>query len=205
MKSITSVVAISVVCLAIACKNKAPEPVPPSAETDSTTGSYMPVADFIKSDIKRVDSFAGGILKKVNVNGKKDSLYIQVPQFHQLASQFLLPELDSASFQQNFSESSLMDETTQLLNFIYTPKEAPAQPGSLQKVIVYIKPSLSSDKVNRIYMERAFSSGDTLVQQKLTWKIEGYFYILTISQPKAGPAVTSMEKVIWDPQGFAEL
>jgi hypothetical protein len=194
-----------VLCLAIACKDKAPQPVTPSAETDSTTtGSYMPVADFIKSDIKRVDSFAGGILKKVNMNGKKDSLYIQVPQFQQLAGQFLLPELDSTSFQQNFSESSLMDETTQLLNFIYTPKEeASAQPGSLQKVIVYIKPNLANDKVNRIYMERAFNSGDTLVQQKLTWKIEGYFYVLTIRQPKAGPAVTSMEKVIWDPQQFA--
>jgi hypothetical protein len=204
MNSITSILLCTVFCLVIACKNKAPQPITPTAETDSTTGSYLPVAEFIKSDIKRVDSFAGGIMKKVNMNGRKDSLYIQVPQFHQLASQFLLPELDSVSFHQQFSESSLMDETTQLLNFIYTPKDGSTQPGSLQKVIVYIKPSLANDKVNRIYMERSFSSGDTLVQQKLNWKMEGYFYILTIRQPKAGPAVTSMEKVIWDPQQFAD-
>lgn len=204
MNSITSVLAILIICLAIACKNKIPQPVTPAAATDSSNSSYMPVLDFIKNDILRVDSFAGGILKKVTINGKKDSQYIQLPQFHQLANQFLLPGLDSVSFEQHFTENSLMDETTQLLNFIYTPRQAATQAGPLQKVIVFIKPSLSNDKVNRIYMERAFSSGDTLVEQKLTWKIEEYFYVLTIRQPKAGPAVTSMEKVIWDPLRFNE-
>jgi len=94
-----------------------------------------------------------------------------------------------------------MDETTQMLNFIYTGK----QPGwPLQNVMVYIKPSLATDQVNRVYMERAFTSGDTAVQQKLTWKMQEYFYIITMRQPKNGPAVTTMEKVIWDPQYFAE-
>jgi hypothetical protein len=94
-----------------------------------------------------------------------------------------------------------MDETTQMLNFIYTQNQ-PNWP--LQKVMVYIKPSLSNDKVNRVYMEREFTSGDTVVQQKLTWKMQEYFYIISMRQPKNGPAVTSMEKVIWDPQYFAE-
>jgi hypothetical protein len=53
-------------------------------------------------------------------------------------------------------------------------------------------------------MEREFTSGDTVVQQKLTWKMQAYFYIISMRQPKTGPAVTSMEKVIWDPQFFAE-
>jgi hypothetical protein len=201
MNSITSILLCTTFCLSISCKNKAPEPITPATETDSTTRSYLPVADFIKGDIKRVDSFAGGILKKVRMSGKKDSAYIQAPQFNQLASQFLVPELDSTSFHQHFSESSLMDETSQMLNFIYTAKEGD---WPLQKVIVYIKPSLATDKVSRIYMERVVSSGDTLVQQKLTWKLEEYFYILTIRQPKAGPTVTSMEKVIWDPEHFNE-
>lgn len=186
---------LAIICLT-ACKNKAPQPNPETATTDdSTKSSYLPIAALIQSDIKYVDSFAGGILLKTNLNGKKDSSYIQPPAFHRLASRFLVPELDSASFQQHFTESSLMDESSQMMNFIYTAKEAD---WPLQKTIVYIKPGTTTDKVNRIYMERSSSAGDTLVQQKLTWKIAEYFYILTIRQPKAGPAVTSMEKVIWD-------
>jgi hypothetical protein len=189
--------------LAIACKQKPKQQAgTDQALQDSLANTaFLPVADLIRNDISKVDSFSGGILKKVTIKGKKDSSYIQLPAFHQLANQFLVPELDSASFRMHFKEHSLMDETTQMLNFIYTQ----SQPGwPLQKVMVYLKPSLSDDKVNRVYMEREFTSGDTVIQQKLTWKMQEYFYIISIRQPKNGPAVTSMEKVIWDPQFFAE-
>ena len=188
--------------LAIACKQKPKQTGTDQSTQDSLANTtFLPVADFIKNDISKVDSFSGGILKKVTINGKKDSAYIQLPAFHQLANQFLVPELDSASFRGHFKEHALMDETTQMLNFIYTQNQ-PDWP--LQKVLVYLKPSLSTDKVNRVYMEREFSSGDTVIQQKLTWKMQEYFYIISMRQPKNGPAVTSMEKVIWDPQFFAE-
>jgi hypothetical protein len=194
----------ALILLAVACKHKPQESTGPDqpAEDSVSAGRYLPVADFIKNDMVRVDSFSGGILRKMTINGKKDSSYIQLPAFHQAASIFLLPELDSASFHDHFKEHSLMDETTAMLNFIYTPTRPD---GSLRNVMIYLTPSpAGNDKVNRIYMERDFTSGDTAVQQKLTWKMEEYFYILTIRQPKDGPTVTSMEKVIWDPQYFAE-
>ena len=189
--------------LAAACKQKPkqPEGTGQSTEDSLATGSFLPVADFIRNDIARVDSFAGGIVRKMTTNGRKDSTFIQLPVFHQLANQFLLPELDSTSFQAHFKESSLMDETSQMMNFIYSQKK-PDLP--LRSVTVYVKPSLQNDKVVRVYMERDFTSGDTAIQQKLTWKMQEYFYIITMRQPKKGPAVTSLEKVIWDPQHFGE-
>ncbi|HUP12283.1 MAG TPA: hypothetical protein VM187_08735, partial [Niastella sp.] len=100
--------------LAVACKHKPKDANVGSNAQDSTeTNDYLPVADFISYDISRVDSFAGGIVRKITVDGKKkDSNFIRLPAFHQLANQFLLPELDSASFHEHFTESSLMDETT---------------------------------------------------------------------------------------------
>jgi hypothetical protein len=189
--------------LAIACKQtpKQQAGADQALQDSLANTAFLPVADLIRNDISKVDSFSGGILKKVTINGKKDSAYIQLPAFHQLANQFLVPELDSASFRMHFKEHSLMDETTQMLNFIYTQSQ-PDWP--LQKVMVYLKPSLSDDKVNRVYMEREFTSGDTVIQQKLTWKMQEYFYIITVKQPKTGPAVTTMDKVIWDPQFFGE-
>lgn len=193
----------ALIILAVACKHntKLPTEAVQPTQDSLVADSYLPVADFIKSDIIKVDSFSGGILKKANINGKKDSSYIQLPEFHRLASQFIFSELDSASFHDHFTEHSLMDETTQMLNFIYTAKQ-PDWP--LKSVMVYLTPSMASDKVNRVYMERMFNSGDTAIEQKLTWKMQEYFYLITIREPKNGPAVTTMEKVIWDPQFFAE-
>lgn len=188
--------------LAVACKQKPKQTEGAVKTTDSLENkSYLPIADFIRYDISQVDSFAGGILRKFTTDGKKDSSYIKLPAFHQLANQFLLPELDSASFQEHFTESSLMDETTQMVNFIYDGKQ-PDWP--LRSVMVYLKPSLADDKVNRIYMEKEFMSGDTTIQQRFTWKMHEFFYIITVKQPKNGPAVTTMDKVIWDPQFFSE-
>jgi hypothetical protein len=188
--------------LAVACKNKPKQTEGTVTAQDSLENkNYLPVADFIRNDIIRVDSFSGGIVRKVTIDGKKDSNYIQLPTFHQLANQFLLPELDSASFHTHFNESSLMDETTQMINFIYNGKQAD---WPLRNVMVYLKPSLTNDQVNRIYMEKEFMSGDTSVQQRFTWKLREFFYIITVKQPKNGPAVTTMDKVIWDPQFFAE-
>src|SRR5687767_7311129 len=103
--------------LAIACKQKPNQASADQAMQDSLANTpFLPVADFIRNDISKVDSFSGGILKKATINGKKDSAYIQLPAFHQLASQFLVPELDSTSFRTHFKEHSLMDETTQMLN-----------------------------------------------------------------------------------------
>lgn len=201
MKSIIHLLFITT--LVIACNNNPTEPaaVNTNGTADSAEANYLPVTDLIREDIKKVDSFAGAILNRRNINGKKDSAYIKPADFHQVAGQFLLPELDPASFAGQFTESSLMDETTQLLNFIYTAKSAD-QP--LQKVIVYVKPTPTHDKVERIYFERNTASGDTLKEQKFTWKMGDFFYILTVSQPKGGPAVTSMNKVIWNPEHFAE-
>ena len=191
-------------CLAFcSCKNKtakAPvEPIPDSTKAGTTT-SYLPIRELIQEDMRKVDSFAAGILHKKE-GTKKDSAYIPPVEFKQLAAQFLLPELDSISFVNQFGMESFMDETTGLINFIYPAKEPET---SLRKVVVYIKPSLTVDKVNRIYYEKEFRDGNDFVQQKLTWVMGKYFYILTIRHPEKGEPVSSVERVIWDPESYAD-
>jgi hypothetical protein len=191
-------------CMAIcSCKEKKATSPAEIIATDSSASpdkeiSYLPVADLIREDMRRVDSFAAGILYKKETT-QIDSSYIKLDEFKKMAEQFLLPELDSSKFQQLFSHESFMDETTEMINFIYPAKDTSTR---LRKVVVYIRPSLSVDKVNRIYMEKEFRDGQDFVQQKLTWVIEKYFYILTIRHPQQGSPVTSIEKVIWDPQSY---
>jgi hypothetical protein len=193
---------LAIICMAIfSCKEKpARSPAAPTADTPDTPITYLPVTDLVREDIRRVDSFAAGILHKKE-SDRKDSSYISQDEFKKLAAQFLAPELEPGKFEQLFSQESLMDETTGLINFIYPAKDT----GSpIRKVVVYIKPSLSVDKVDRIYIEKDLKEGNDYVQQKLTWVIEKYFYILTIRHPEKGEPVTTLEKVIWDPQSYAD-
>ncbi len=201
--------ALLVILFITACKDNNTQSAgnTPVAGKDSTaadsTAAYLPIIDLIRQDLRHVDTFAGGILKKTTINGKKDSLFIKPAAFHQAAAAFLIPELEAATFRQQFTETSLADESTGQLQFIYTPKD-PAI--TLRNVVAYITPSASTsgDQVSRFYLEKEWAAGDTTVKQKLTWKTRQYFYIVTIRQPKEGPAITSIEKLIWDPEQFGE-
>jgi hypothetical protein len=190
------------------CRNKAegPKQEPATTSTDTaakanTTESYLPIRAFLQAEVRNVESYAAGILRKATVKGRKDSAFIQLPQFQRIAEQFMLKELDSAWFRDHFEETSFMDQTTQMFNFIYTPKDSASQ---LQKAVIYLQPGEAGAKADRLYFETAFSQGDTLIEKKLNWKMRKYFYILTVKQPKSGNAITSMEKLIWDPQLFGD-
>lgn len=198
--------ALLIILLAIACKNKTSQPAQstPAAAKDSAMAAdsataYLPILDLLRQDIRRVDSFAGGILRKATINGKKDAAFIKPAIFHQVAAAFLMPELETTAFRQSFTESSLMDQSTGQLEFIYTPKN-PAT--ALRHVVAYVTPSASGDEVSRFYFEKEWQAGDTAVQQKLTWKTRQYCYIITIRQPAQGAPLTSIEKLIWDPEQF---
>lgn len=172
----------------------------PKADTD-TVKNYLPVLDLIKEDIKRVDSFAGAILLRTSTEKKKDSSYIDLVAFNKSTADFLPGELEIASFQNNFKESSFVDESSQVVNFMYTPTNTDA---TVRKVVIYIPPSLGTDKVNRVYMEKEFKKGDTIISQKLTWKMRSYFIIAENRQTPDGKSTVTTRKAIWDVRLFNE-
>lgn len=187
-----------------ACKNRR-NSIELAVQTEDTIGAstpYLPVIAILKSDKAFADSFATAYLRRIESAGKKDSAFITPEVFSQLASGYFLPELqDSLSFRQQFKESSVMDQSTELLTFIYTPK-SPA--SGIQQVTVYVQPNDGNGQINRVYMERTYDKGDTVVKQKMTWKLKQYFYTITIKQPANGEASVTTEKVIWNPQLFQE-
>jgi hypothetical protein len=198
-------VLLAIIILA-SCKNQGSQP--PAATTSTgvdtaqhapDTASFLPITSLLREDLLRVDSFGGGILKKTTVNGKKDSLFIKLPAFKQAANVFFMPELETSAFRQSFTETSLLDATTEMVQFMYAPKDPS---NTLRNVVVYINPVNS--QVNRFYFEKEWAAGDTVVQQKLTWKARQYFYIITMRQPKQGTPTTSIEKLIWAPEYYGE-
>jgi hypothetical protein len=165
------------------------------------TTEYLPVASLLSEDIRNVETYGAGILRKASSGHTKDSMYIQYRDFQILAGQFLVKELDSAYFKDHFTETSLMDETSKMLNFIYTATDTTSP---LRKVIVYIQPTMATDKIDRIYMETTGKKDEVHIDKKMTWKIGEYCYTITRRQPATGDPQTIMEKLIWDPQHYGD-
>jgi hypothetical protein len=195
---------VAITLIAAACNSNTPATettANPKSDSADTAKNYLPVLDLIKEDIKRVDSFAGAILLRTNKENKKDSTYIDLAAFNKLTAAFLPAELEIASFQTNYKESSFVDESSQVVNFMYTSTNSNA---TVQKVVLYIPPSLGTDKVNRVYMEKEFKKGDTIISQKLTWKMRNYFIVAENRQTPDGKSVVTTQKAIWDVRLFNE-
>jgi len=192
------------ICNIVACKNKEQS----TAATDSGTvpnekepKSYLPIASFINEDISNVEAFAAGILLKTKTGQKTDSFFIKPEEFKKMAGEFLVPELDSAIFLNEFSEESIADQSTQTINFIYSSEN---DKTVLRKAIVYVTQSQAHDNVSRIYMEKEKRSGDTTIQQKLTWKMKQYLIITEIHQTPQGFNSVITRKAIWDSRLYAD-
>ncbi|HEY0678815.1 MAG TPA: hypothetical protein VGD17_11050 [Chitinophagaceae bacterium] len=160
---------------------------------------YIPVNDYIRNEIKSIDSLPVGILKRETNGGKGDSVFITPPEFKRLSAVFLPKELEKDNFQRSFTESSFFDQTTESLTFTYQAND-PA--SSVRRVDVLASPSLQLDKIKSVYIEKSFSNADTVFNQKLYWKGGTSFTIITEKILAQKPPVIHQVKVIWDPMNY---
>jgi hypothetical protein len=192
-KFLIPALAIFLIC---ACHSKQPEVVVNSIkQADTTKKNYLPVADYLRSEIAAVDSFPQRLMRYRIVNGKTDSGIITTPVFDQIAKEFLLPDLDSSHFEKNFEENSFIDRSTDLVSFTYSTKDTGY---GLKRVDILLSPGAGVDKLNSIYMETISGNSDSSVIRKMSWKAGRNFRILHIQKPKNGQETTNQTIVVWD-------
>jgi hypothetical protein len=175
-----------------ACKNqKEANSAPPGAGKKN----YFPVADFLRSEIHYVDSLPLGILKCKVKNNHSDSSFINPDEFNQLAEEFIPPVLTSAAFENDYEESSFIDQTTQSVAFTYATKNKNQE---LQRIDVLAKSNEGNNQVLSIYLEKMSEKNNEQVRQKMYWKARKSFLIVTTRRSPGQPPVVSQLKVIWD-------
>jgi hypothetical protein len=187
---------LSVILSVCACHSNQPESTETIiAKPDTAKKNYLPVAYYLRAEIAGVDSFPLRIMKYQVNNGKTDSGIITTAIFDQLAKEFLLPELDSARFENKFEENSFIDRSTNLVSFTYSTRD---KGNGLKRVDVLLSPGSGSDKLNSIYMESISKDKDSSLISKLSWKAGRNFSILHIRQPSKGHETTNQTIVVWD-------
>jgi hypothetical protein len=180
------------------CNNKTEPAETDQLASDTTKAApknYFPVADFLRSEIRYVDSLPVGIMKYTTQNGKKDSTYIKLEEFHRLAKEFLPAELNDSSFISNYEEASFYDRSTNTSTFFYTAKD---KTMPIQRVDVVSMPDDVYDKVTSIYMQKNISAGDSTVIKKLYWKPGRHFQMSSEKHQKGNTPVETQLKVVWD-------
>ena len=168
------------------------------ARKDSMSNAFFPVGDYLMTEILHVDSLPVAIVRYTTQKGRTDSAFISPAEFNNLAKQFLVTEFRDGSFQKKYRESSFMDKTTQSVTFTYS---TPDRDLPLQRVDVLAAPGPAhngTNQVKSIYLEKTFTSGDTLVLQKMFWKADRNFQIITRTNVHGKPLADKQVKVVWD-------
>jgi len=185
-----------------ACSNhKQPTPSQTDflAHADSAAGisqnSFFPVAEYLEAEILRTDSSLLALKKLTTRNGHTDSAFISIPEFNQLAIQFVPHELADSSFEKTYTETAFQDKTTRSITFTYAPMDAGAP---LQRVDVLTVPGQQAQQVKSVYLEKTRTSGDSVILQKLYWKAQKSFTIATVIHVKGKPAGEEQVRVVWD-------
>src|SRR6058998_1772004 len=91
----------------VSCKHKGGSSGQANAGDDST--HFFQVSQYINSQIAEVNKTPYFIYKINIINGNKDSVAINTPQFIQLAQPFLKPDISSAELKKNYAENIFHD------------------------------------------------------------------------------------------------
>lgn len=140
---------------------------------DSAAEKFFPVLDFMRAEIRAVDSLPIGIKVYRTEGAKKDSGYLKSAEFHQLTDQFLTPELERERFKKSYKESSFYDRTNKKSTFYYETK---SQDATIRRIDIITSATDTYDKVTNVYIEKV--NGNQQDLKKLIWKPGQEFSII---------------------------
>ncbi|MGC4101635.1 hypothetical protein [Ferruginibacter sp.] len=177
-----------------ACNNAAEKPAAPPVTAAQEKPDFFPVTSYIKGQIKGIYDKKLNPIKYITVNDKTDSVFLKFEGLEQEMTEFLHPEIDSASLASLFTETKFLDQTINAFTFTYDPKIKLPDTMQLNHWDVYIEPETGT--VRRIYLTKRVAPDKTL---QLTWQNNEWCKIVTIVSDKEGSSkVEKEEKISWD-------
>lgn len=161
---------------------------------DSTDDhSFFPVTQFIKGQLREIDSLPVTPLKITTINAHADSVWLKKENIRSFAEPFLHPEIDSAYLNNFYDKKSFLDQTINSITLTYDTKNSAADPKT---IAVYISPQ--TNRITRIYMVKEMSGNTGRETIQLTWYADKWCKITTISEKENMKTAIKEEKLIWD-------
>ena len=161
---------ISFVCFFFACGNGGTKKI--ATATQDSTAVYYPINNYIRQQVKDVDTTPYYLYRLQIIDNKKDSSVVSRAVFDAETKQFLLPGLEDKSFRSNFTESVFDDESTNSITLTYTPKDTN---NIVQNASILL--DKENQMVKWIFINTLSTGGDSTVIQRIGWKGDKSCYI----------------------------
>jgi hypothetical protein len=166
-------------------------------QTDSTEEqSFFPVTQYLRGQLREIDSLPVTPLKIISINGKEDSIWMKKEDIRPFAEPFLHPLIDSANLKRLFVTKSFLDQTINAFTFSYDPIDKLPDTLQLRRWDVYIDPQKNT--VTRIYIVKEINNNGTLQTIQLTWKSNQWCKIATITEQPNKQQDIKEETMKWD-------
>lgn len=155
--------------------------------------SFFPITQFIKGQLREIDSLPVTPLKIVTLNGREDSQWLKKENIRAFSEPFLQTEIDSAYLNRFYEKKTFMDQTINAITLTYDAKNTSTD---FKTLVVYISPQ--SNKVTRIYMVKELTGREGHQTIQLTWTTNHWCKMTTITEMENMPPIVKEEKLIWN-------
>jgi hypothetical protein len=171
----------------ISCKNK---------KLDSTK-AYFSVVDYLKSEVKKMDTLPLHFTKITTVDSSSDTVEITKKEFHQYADIFLdLPDISSRSRMDDYTEVNDFDEILNNVLLIYTAKDPEDE---VRNETIMMEPNEDgSTHIKTILATVVNSEKDSTVERSLTWHVDKRLQIVTKLGKPNQPEKINTVMVNWE-------
>ena len=171
----------------LSCKNKKPD----------STKAYFSVVDYLKAEVKGMDSVPLQFTKIVTVDSTSDSTKITKEEFRKYANEFLdIPDITSSKKMDDYTEANNFDEILNNVLLIYTPKK---QEDEIRNETIMMQPDEQGNThVKTILVTTLTSDKNTSTEKNMTWHIGKRFQIVTKKNNPNQPEKINTVVISWE-------
>lgn len=171
----------------IGCRNK---------KLDSTK-AYFSVVDFLKAEVKKMDSLPLRFTKTATVDGSSATNEITREEFHKYAREFLdIPDIASPDNMDDYSEINDFDESLNNVLLMYISKKGT---GSVKRETIMMEPDeLGNTHVKTILIRTVDTEKEVTVTREMTWHIDKRLQIVTKNNEPNQPEKISTVAINWE-------
>jgi len=162
-----------------------------------STKAYFSVVDYLKAEVKKMDTIPLKFKKITNATSSSDTTMITKEVFQQYAKEFLnIPDIAAAEKMDDYSEVNDFDEILNNVLLIYTAKK---QDDVVRNETIMMQPDdMGNTHVKTILVSTLQTDTDPTVEKNMTWHIDKRFQIVTKTTNQGQPEKISTVIISWE-------
>jgi hypothetical protein len=162
-----------------------------------STKAYFSVVDYLKAEVKKMDSLPVRFLKITTVDSTSDTTTATRSEFDKYAKEFLdIPDIASADKMDNYTEANDFDEVLNNVLLMYTAK----QPDDVvrSETIMMQPDEMGNTHVKTILVTTLKNDNNTTVEKNMTWHIDKRFQVVTKTNEQGQPEKINTVIFSWE-------